>query len=1175
MKIDALHLQAFGPFTGSELDFSRSRRGLHLVYGPNEAGKSSALRALRALLYGIPERSRDGFFHPYARMRIGGTLCAEDGRRLEIIRRKGRTNTLRAADDQTVVDEAELARFLNNVDPDLFFTMFGIGYEDLVAGGREIVSGGGDLGQLVFSAGSGIVRLKEIRDTLQAEAESLFKPYGKNPSINAAISRLREIDKQIQNTMLPGTRWADTNKELRQALEKRKSVETELTENEKARHHLTRIKEALPLIARRREVLDLLGQYENTVLLPDNFAETRRDLVSKLDIYTQEADRARNSIEKIENEIAGLPSTEAVLENAELIEAFHQQLGGQHKASAERIKLETRRTSLLGECREILRSLSNELTLEEAEKLRIKKDQVAAIRRLSSEYEQITTRIQSAREELPGLNEEIELLEEKRRELPAPLDPETLDALKTSLAEASEYGPLEKQNRQSLAELEARKSALENRVQHIGLEGKNAKDLEKLPVPSMETIQLFEDRFDKAGRRLEELSKESKEVSEQIRECETRIKAGQMAQSVPSEADLDEARSRRDRGWEIIRGQLAGNPADEKVIAGYISDAGDASILSEAFEHHLEKADNIADRLRREADRVAENARLAADHEAAGQRKKELDAAHEQAKIDLSGIENQWAGIWEQTCITPATPREMERWVRDLAALKEDLSEFEQTLVREKDLQKAIETRRCSLADRLRALGLEADPEKEPLVRLISRAQKIADNEKDLASRYEKINSELTARKKELKAAHNRLETGEKAFERWRAQWGTAVSPLGLSADAGPAEADAVLEEVRTLFEKLKEAETLRERIKGIDRDAESFAAGIKGLVETVAPDLSGRRPEESALQLQERLTRFREARTRYDTLEKQLADEKKNLESAGRKRAEINSRLERMCEEAVCTDHRQLPEAEQKSRKRKELEAELNSLEERILTLSAGATVEEFVKSAASVDPDAIDPEIGRLDEAIASLSEEKDSLGETIGSLRNEMSKMDGSAKAAELAEQRQEVLGRLDPEARHYARVRIAARILDRAIERFREKNQDPMLHRASELFAAITNGAFKGTRPEFDDNGRPVITGVRGRDDETVYISGMSDGTADQLYLSLRLAGLEMSIEKTSPMPFIVDDILIKFDNDRALAALKTLAELSARTQVIFFTHHYHLIELASQNMPKDTIIYHQL
>ena len=45
-----------------------------------------------------------------------------------------------------------------------------------------------------------------------------------------------------------------------------------------------------------------------------------------------------------------------------------------------------------------------------------------------------------------------------------------------------------------------------------------------------------------------------------------------------------------------------------------------------------------------------------------------------------------------------------------------------------------------------------------------------------------------------------------------------------------------------------------------------------------------------------------------------------------------------------------------------------------------------------------------------------------------------------------------------------------------------------------------------------------------------MEGMSNGTRDQLYLALRLASLEKYMESSEPMPFIVDDILVDFDDE---------------------------------------------
>ena len=80
---------------------------------------------------------------------------------------------------------------------------------------------------------------------------------------------------------------------------------------------------------------------------------------------------------------------------------------------------------------------------------------------------------------------------------------------------------------------------------------------------------------------------------------------------------------------------------------------------------------------------------------------------------------------------------------------------------------------------------------------------------------------------------------------------------------------------------------------------------------------------------------------------------------------------------------------------------------------------------------------------------------------------------------------------------------------------------------------------------------------------MYVEGMSSGTRDQLYLALRLASLEKYMESAEPMPFIVDDVLVDFDDARSQAALNALAELAEKTQVILFTHHSQVVEQSKQ------------
>jgi len=210
-----------------------------------------------------------------------------------------------------------------------------------------------------------------------------------------------------------------------------------------------------------------------------------------------------------------------------------------------------------------------------------------------------------------------------------------------------------------------------------------------------------------------------------------------------------------------------------------------------------------------------------------------------------------------------------------------------------------------------------------------------------------------------------------------------------------------------------------------------------------------------------------------------------------------------------------------------------------------------------------------------VTSLEKERTDLDRTIGEERNELKKMDGSGKAAELAEDVEMILGGMEASIEQYAELRIASAVLSRAIERYREKNEGPVLKRTNQLFAAMTIGSFAGVRAEFDEYGNPYLVGVRPGDHGTVIVEGMSDGTADQLYLALRLASLEKYMENSEPLPFIVDDILIRFDDERSVAALQVLAQLANRTQVIFFTHQSHLVDLAEANIDSSSLFEHTL
>ena len=88
----------------------------------------------------------------------------------------------------------------------------------------------------------------------------------------------------------------------------------------------------------------------------------------------------------------------------------------------------------------------------------------------------------------------------------------------------------------------------------------------------------------------------------------------------------------------------------------------------------------------------------------------------------------------------------------------------------------------------------------------------------------------------------------------------------------------------------------------------------------------------------------------------------------------------------------------------------------------------------------------------------------------------------------------------------------------------------------------------------------LAGVR-PDGEVVAAPGLSTGTEDQLFLALRTSAVEDYLASAGSLPFVADDLFINFDEERAAAGFEVLGQLSERTQVLFYTHHRHLVDLA--------------
>lgn len=216
MRLLELHLKAFGPFTDRVIPLGGDGQRLVLVHGMNETGKSSALRAITALRFGFPERTTDDFIHDKPSLRVGGIFVDVDGNRYSLMRRKGRGVTLKAVDFThggvelpNPVSGAVVGLLTAGLSAEDYETMFGLDHSRLRSGGAALERGDGELGAALFEASTGVVDVNEILARLNDTARDYYNPatQSRNAQFNIALAEYRQQSERHRELTIRPVKW--------------------------------------------------------------------------------------------------------------------------------------------------------------------------------------------------------------------------------------------------------------------------------------------------------------------------------------------------------------------------------------------------------------------------------------------------------------------------------------------------------------------------------------------------------------------------------------------------------------------------------------------------------------------------------------------------------------------------------------------------------------------------------------------------------------------------------------------------------------------------------------------------------------------------------------------------------------------------------------------------------
>lgn len=188
------------------------------------------------------------------------------------------------------------------------------------------------------------------------------------------------------------------------------------------------------------------------------------------------------------------------------------------------------------------------------------------------------------------------------------------------------------------------------------------------------------------------------------------------------------------------------------------------------------------------------------------------------------------------------------------------------------------------------------------------------------------------------------------------------------------------------------------------------------------------------------------------------------------------------------------------------------------------------------------------------AALYQRKCALESVRTRLRTQQAQLTGAAIAIgdpmALKSEHAQLLEQRDALERQYAAIALAIETLGRADSELQSRFSPQLAQKAADYMDYLTDGRYDELVLA-----RDLSAKARSADDptprDTAYLSA---GTADLLYLSVRLALCELTCPADDPCPLVLDDTLVNFDDARAKRARALFGEIAQHRQVILFTCH---------------------
>lgn len=1163
MRIERLDLVAFGNFTDIVLDLSAP--GLQVIYGPNEAGKTTARSAISNLLYGFDLRTPYAFVHPMSKLQVGARLRSEDTSTLEVVRHKRNKEPLLEAGSNRPVSASVWAGLLQGVSRSDFESMFTLGWDELVRGTAELLARGGALGETLFAAGLGVRELGSVLERLDAEAATLFSPRPSTRTVNAALKAHAEARKRASELSVRPTRYAEVLKNHDKAVDRRAELASQRFELEREHDHLVILRGVLPTLRDRtkrlEERVELLDA--GPVPLASWAARVQQALESRGELTRRRSEAARQ-VEAAGGKLGAISVDEAFLAISERVDALAEGIAGYVQDRSDRGGLDEGRRDAEHDALGVLRSLIGGTPggpeLEEARIVLASKEAFAPAR---DEWTRKEGALERAREAARNFEDEVAEIKDALTLLPEVADSTVLrDVVDAALRQGDLDGAL---TSTGLA-LGSVMSARLEMAGRLGLSDDEIAGAVASPSPSNEEVEEILGTLDEAATSSRADGERARTHTQREGELAGELEALALEAELPSEEDLADHRKVREETWSLVRASWL----EGQTVTGEATDYPDERALASSYERASEEADSAVDRLWQEAGRTARRHALVAELQRV---RAERDRALEESRRASEGATAayvKWLSTWPGQRLAKS-PAALRQWAVNLERLRSLQTEWTTRQLACHEAVRSLRKHRERLVELLTTFGVEAAGGSDlgpVLARASAFLSGVEENRNERAQKEERLGT-LTRGLPKRRAA---VDDAVAAEQTAAAGLVSVLGPYGAGM-ASPQDAGGVLARLDRLERLLDTRDNRLQRIAGIDQRSAAFEDELGALL-CSAPDVTPEPTADAARELVRRVKAARDADAARQTLLTSQASAQVDLDGAEAKLTGLQDELALLADEGGIEDLEILGPIADRAIRIAALSNEIGACDALLTGQGGGRSIVELEADGLGRDLADVNAAIAVCKESRSTLSEQETNATDAERDLARDLEAMDGSDAAAVEAARAQLELSRAVEAAERYSRVVLARFLADEAIRRYGEAHQDPLLQRASRNLELLTEGRCREVGVDDDSKRGPRLSAVYSSGEERL-VPELSDGTRDQLYFALRLAAIEESFARNGPMPVVLDDVLVNFDDARARAALRCLAALAATSQVLLFTHHRHVLSLAEDVLAPGQLAIHEL